>query len=379
MWTTSNAKGASGRAGNGTGQPANAAPTCRKENTSDGTHNGTTANKKDERSSVAADTNKAVPVTTPVTTAFTTAPPVEHTVNGQWQSSLLRRRVAEGAQFQNVALSFAADILRSEAARMDGQLLDDFTSLLRGNAVYIHNFISDEKDMRLYDQLKAELVASTGAKMIGAGGLIDWSKHQVFDNPTDISQTFNDVIDMLAEYFDVDVYATRLNYYRDGTQWKPQHHDSHAYGGRAQREDFTVGLTLGAQRSLLFVHEASQREFNFPQLNGDCFAFTGEVNQLFTHGVPRVHAPIGDRFSIIAWGRRRTLNERNGGVPSSAAAQLKGLHINTMEEAVDAAKQLVAAQPSQRPSNATAAAAKASGDSASSSAPPARRKKNRLQ
>jgi hypothetical protein len=379
MWTTSNAKGASGRAGNGTGQPANAAPTCRKENTSDGTHNGTTANKKDERSSVAADTNKAVPVTTPVTTAFTTAPPVEHTVNGQWQSSLLRRRVAEGAQFQNVALSFAADILRSEAARMDGQLLDDFTSLLRGNAVYIHNFISDEKDMRLYDQLKAELVASTGAKMIGAGGLIDWSKHQVFDNPTDISQTFNDVIDMLAEYFDVDVYATRLNYYRDGTQWKPQHHDSHAYGGRAQREDFTVGLTLGAQRSLLFVHEASQREFNFPQLNGDCFAFTGEVNQLFTHGVPRVHAPIGDRFSIIAWGRRRTLNERNGGVPSSAAAQLKGLHINTMEEAVDAAKQLVAAQPSQRPSNATAAASKASGDSASSSAPPARRKKNRLQ
>ena len=302
---------------------------------------------------------------------------VEHTADGQWQSSLLRQRLAAGAQFQNVALIHAANILRSEAARMDGQLLNDFSSLLRGNAVYIHNFISDEKDMRLYDQLKAELVASTGAKMVGAGGLIDWSKHQVFDNPTDISQTFNDVIDMLAEYFDLDVYATRLNYYRDGTQWKPQHHDSHAYGGRALREDFTVGLTLGAERSLLFVHEASQREFNFPQLNGDCFAFTGEVNQLFTHGVPRVHTPIGDRFSIIAWGRRRTLNESNGGVPSSGAPQLKGRQINSMEEAIHAAKQLVAAQPVQQrrlPPQQT-------DDDATKAAPPPakRKKKNRLQ
>lgn len=313
-------------------------------------------------------------------------PVVESTAeNGPWQSSLLRRRLAEGAQFQNVALTHAADILRSEAARMDGQLLDDFSALLRGNAVYIHNFISDEKDMRLYDQLKAELVASTGAKMVGAGGLIDWSKHQVFDNPTDISQTFNDIIDMLAEYFDVDVYATRLNYYRDGTQWKPQHHDSHAYGGRALREDFTVGLTLGAERSLLFVHEASQREFNFPQLNGDCFAFTGEVNQTFTHGVPRVHTTIGDRFSIIAWGRRRTMNERNGGMPSTAAAQLKGRHINTMDEAIDAAKQLVSTQAVQlRPSPAAtttvgSSAAKTTEESAKASAAPAKRKKNRLQ
>lgn len=289
---------------------------------------------------------------------------------GQWQSSLLRKRVAAGAQFHNVALTHAASILRSEAARMDGQLLDDFAALLRGNAVYIHNFICDERDMHLYDGLKSELVASTGAKMTGGGGLIDWSKHQVFDNPTDISQTFNDIVDMLAEYFDVDVYATRLNYYRDGTQWKPQHHDSHAYGGRALREDFTVGLTLGAERSLLFVHEASQREFNFPQLNGDCFAFTGEINQTFTHGVPRVHTPTGDRFSIIAWGRRRTLNERNGGAPSSATSQLKGRNINSMEDAVDVAKQLVAARPAVKPvAEATAGTA----------APPAKRKKNRLQ
>ncbi|KAG5485955.1 hypothetical protein CUR178_07549 [Leishmania enriettii] len=275
----------------------------------------------------------------------TVAPQASMTADGLWRSPLLRQRVAAGADFRNVALSHAADILRSEAARVDAQLISDFSSLLRGNVVYVHNFVSDEEDLHLYESLKKELVASTGSEMLGSGGLINWSRHQVFDNPTDISQTFNDIIDMLAEYFDVDVYATRLNYYRDGTQWKPQHHDSHAYGGRALREDFTVGVTLGAARSLLFVHESSQREFDFPQVNGDCFAFTGEVNQLFTHGVPRAHAPTGDRFSIIAWGRRRTLHERNGGVPCNATAELNGRQINTMEDAVEMAKQLVAAQP----------------------------------
>ncbi|KAG5486760.1 hypothetical protein LSCM1_08016 [Leishmania martiniquensis] len=316
-------------------------------------------------------------------TMSTAVLPASKAADGLWQSYLLCQRIAAGADFQNVALSHAAGILSSEAARVDAQLISDFTSILRGNAVYIRNFICDEKDMHLYDSLKEELVASTGATMLGSGGLMNWSKHQVFENPKDISQTFNGIIDMLAEYFDVDVYATRLNYYRDGTQWKPQHHDSHAYGGCALREDFTVGVSLGATRSLLFVHEASRREFDFPQMNGDCFAFTGEVNQLFTHGVPRAHMPTGDRFSIIAWGRRRTLNERNGGVPCGAAAQLKGCHINTMEDAVEVAKQLVAAPPGPTVAKKVIppprTAQEESSGMSTAAARPARRKKNRLQ
>ncbi|KAK7201429.1 2OG-Fe(II) oxygenase superfamily [Novymonas esmeraldas] len=298
-----------------------------------------------------------------------------------WKSSLLRKRVAAGAVWRNVALAHAADMLRSEAARMDGQLLDDFGAILRGNAVYIHNFICDAADTRLYDALKSELVAATGATMAGAGGLIEWSKHQVFENPTDISATFADIIAMLDEYFDLDVYATRLNYYRDGTQWKPQHHDSHAYGGRALREDFTVGLTLGATRSLLFVHEASQLQFSFPQANGDCFAFTGEVNQSFTHGVPRTNTPTADRFSIIAWGRRRTLNERNSGAGGGVAAtQLQGRAIHTMEDAVAVAKEMVTARSAAPPSAGVAAAADDTTRTATAAAAPqTKRKKNRLQ
>ena len=46
---------------------------------------------------------------------------------------------------------------------------------------------------------------------------------------------------------DVDVFASRLNFYRDGTDWKPFHHDSHAYDHRTGiKEDFTMGASFGA-------------------------------------------------------------------------------------------------------------------------------------
>lgn len=266
--------------------------------------------------------------------------------SSKWKSPLLRRREEEGFLFQNVALRYASHIIRSESARVNGSLMNDFGSLLAGNAVYIRNFLCDATDRTMYDQLKMELVASTGAATSSEEGLIEWSKHQVFENPSSLSNTFNDIVDMLSEYYDLDVYATRLNYYRDGTQWKPQHHDSHAYGNRAEREDFTAGITLGSDRGLLFVHVESGQEFLFPQNNGDCFAFTTEVNKLFTHGVPRAtnNAQVGDRFSIITWGKRRTINERNGGgIHSSALKKLEEekTPLDTLEDAVAAAQTLV--------------------------------------
>jgi hypothetical protein len=36
------------------------------------------------------------------------------------------------------------------------------------------------------------------------------------------------------------VWRARLNFYRDGKDWKPFHHDSHAYGGNGKKEDFTM-------------------------------------------------------------------------------------------------------------------------------------------
>jgi len=57
--------------------------------------------------------------------------------------------------------------------------------------------------------------------------MVNWSKHFKHENPT-FSSTFQNIIKQLQDYFDVEVYATRLNFYKDGNMWKPFHHDSHA-------------------------------------------------------------------------------------------------------------------------------------------------------
>ena len=56
------------------------------------------------------------------------------------------------------------------------------------------------------------------------------SKHLKHENPT-FSPTFSLILEKVSDYFSVDIYATRMNFYRDGSDWKPFHHDSHAYGG----------------------------------------------------------------------------------------------------------------------------------------------------
>jgi hypothetical protein len=75
-----------------------------------------------------------------------------------------------------------------------------------------------------------------------------------------------------------------------------------------------MGASFGAERELIKHHDKSEEEFRFPQKNGDIFAFTNEINKKFMHGIPKSNKPyVGPRFSIIAWGMRRSINERNGG------------------------------------------------------------------
>lgn len=91
-------------------------------------------------------------------------------------------------------------------------------------------------------------------RLIIVKGMINWSQHFKHENP-DFSITFKSIVQRLSDYFDLDVYATRLNFYPNNVSWKPFHHDSHAYGGRALREDFTVGASFGATRyELKFSH-----------------------------------------------------------------------------------------------------------------------------
>jgi hypothetical protein len=213
----------------------------------------------------------------------------------------------------NNAIQWAMGMMRSEVARADATLAEDFTHLLAGQCIYLPNLMCATADATLFDGLKpARPQGDTETHM--TDGMVPWSQHQRHENPA-FSPHFQRIVAQLAEYFDVEVYASRLNFYRDGRDWKPFHHDSHAYAsGKDQREDFTIGVSFGARRDLAFLHEPSGRTFAFPQHNGDVFAFTTEVNQRFKHGIPRLPAAkAGERFSIIVWGRRRRLTARNGG------------------------------------------------------------------
>ena len=225
--------------------------------------------------------------------------------------TFVKKEDRDGGDASNMASKFASKAMRGEISMADGQLAADFESVLKGEAIYLPEFHCGKNDFALLAGLAKDMetheLASEG------GGMVNWSKHLKHENP-EFSQTFARIVQAMSEYFDVDVYATRLNFYRDGTDWKPFHHDSHAYGGREKREDFTMGASFGGERELTFLHEPSGSQFSFPQRNGDVFAFTTEVNKRFKHGVPKLTRGIGGpRFSIIAWGRRGKLTSRNGG------------------------------------------------------------------
>jgi hypothetical protein len=246
----------------------------------------------------------------------------------------VKKRTADGKDGSgpravNDALKHANKALRSEAAMVDGRLLADFESVLSGNAIYLPYFHCHAKDFTLLAELARDMELEAEN-----GGMVNWSKHLKHENPA-FSATFQKIVDDMADYFDVEVYATRMNFYRDGSDWKPFHHDSHAYGGRAQREDFTMGASFGGSRELIFLHEPSGNTFTFPQNNGDVFAFTSEVNKRFKHGVPKARANNDPRFSIIAWGRRRSINNRNGGGEvTESRERVEPVHTETAHKAI---------------------------------------------
>lgn len=283
-----------------------------------------------------------------------------------------------GKRAINVAALHAAQITQSESARVNGTLMDDFTHILQGNCVCLNNFLCTKGDGNLFNRLKSEVFGALKSSADDSSGLIDWSKHEVFENPTRISATFNAIVELLDCFFDVDVYASRLNYYRDGSTWKPFHHDSHAYGGRSLREDFTVGVSLGQTRHLEFLHEPSGKMFSIPQDNGDCFAFTSEVNSRFKHGVPKnSDMNCKDRFSIIVWGRRRSITSRNGG-GVNADVSLSSRTLSSVDDALAAAHDLVRVAACGGMGN-RAATDESTGSKSSSSAADKKKKKSRLQ
>jgi alkylated DNA repair dioxygenase AlkB len=211
---------------------------------------------------------------------------------------------------------YARQILRNERSRMDSNLRSDLEYLFDEGAIYIPQWLCSKTEQKYFDSIMKELDHAQ---------VIQWSRHFKYENPQ-FSNTFNEIISKLSEYFQVDILATRLNYYPNGKSWKPFHHDSHAFSN-GQQEDFTMGVSLGHSRKLAFKHSTTEEWFQFPQENGDVFAFNSEVNKRFMHGVPKTHESSGARISIIAWGKRKNPTTTLDPIP-------KPIRINRLKEKI---------------------------------------------
>lgn len=197
---------------------------------------------------------------------------------------------------ENKALNHVKKLMKTEYDRFNIGLNEDFMKILNKNTFYLPNFLCETIDLTLFNALKRDVDSQME-------GIIIWNKHFKHEDPT-FSETFKQIVRRMSDYFNVEVLASRLNYYKDGNDWKTFHKDSHAYNN-GQKEDFTMGASFGATRALEFKYDKTGSKFSFPQHNGDIFAFTSVVNDQFMHGVPKMHEATGPRFSIIAWGRRR--------------------------------------------------------------------------
>jgi len=198
---------------------------------------------------------------------------------------------------KNEAKKYAKTMIRSELDRYDPSITKDINMVINDGAIYLPNFLESTTDRTIFNKLKAE-IETNGSQQV------EWSKHFKYENPTYLN-VVNEVVAKMADHFGIEVHHCRLNYYKDETSFKPLHKDQNAYSD--QKGDMTIGLSLGDTRALQFVHDKTGMKFNFPQNNGDIFAFNQEVNKAYMHGVPKTNKKVGERFSIIAWGTQKNL------------------------------------------------------------------------
>jgi hypothetical protein len=133
--------------------------------------------------------------------------------------------------------------------------------------------------------------------------------------------TFNMIIERIRTFFNMDIKATRYNFYKDPSQWKPFHKDAAAIKpDKADKQNFTVGVSFGITRSAAFERDTHDKTvISIPLADGQIYAFCNETNKLWRHGILQAKKKDSEinrtnesnesnlvikdgRISIIAWG-----------------------------------------------------------------------------
>jgi len=187
----------------------------------------------------------------------------------------------------------------------DGQLEKYPYEYSERDVLVINNMFTDKT---IYDKLLEEIKLTGDEKDIWK--LWHGDNHMIADDRRhgwkEKCPTFNMVIEKIKNYFDMDVKATRFNWYRNTDEWKPFHHDAAAIDKRkAKTQNFTVGISFGYTREAAFQHAKRKTTIAIPLVDGSVYTFGKQVNIDWMHGIPQIHPDKKSdkgRISIIAWG-----------------------------------------------------------------------------
>jgi hypothetical protein len=189
------------------------------------------------------------------------------------------------------------------------------------DVIIVPEFCCAEDDWELYYRLIQEMRDSQSGGTNRAEW-ISWHEgaHLLSQNPTG-SRTYSELLEKTSDYFSVSSHnrGTRFNWYRDGSDWKPFHHDSAAFNlQRAKTQNCTIGISVGASRELAFRHAKTGELLYMPQKNGMLFYFGRDVNIVWQHGInalPQKEQDGKGRISIIVWGLCTLAHDEAGSPP----------------------------------------------------------------
>lgn len=177
------------------------------------------------------------------------------------------------------------------------------------------NLFCEESDFTIYNSLLQE-IASSNIPHDDLWKLWHGDTHLIADDHVAWKQacpTFKRIVDKIADYFAMDIKATRFNWYRDNREWKPYHFDAAAVDAKkAKTQNMTIGVSFGSTRDIAFEHANTKTRVAIPLPNGLTYGFSQKVNIDWRHGIPQVAKKAEEavqvdaipegRVSIIAWG-----------------------------------------------------------------------------
>ena len=121
---------------------------------------------------------------------------------------------------------------------------------LSNEVILVHNLFSNYKPGEIYTQLLKEIKSTPGQnkkdlfkKWHGDTHLIADDNYKIVDWKG-LSPTFNMIINRIKTYFNVDINATRFNFYENNDQFKPLHHDAAAIKPHiAKKQNITIAAS----------------------------------------------------------------------------------------------------------------------------------------